>query len=121
MQGTEVEKTSTTLPKNTISGKVLEADTKEPVAFANVLLEHKGELFGVNTDLDGAFILSIPDSLLTENIALTISCVGYNKVQFSVSQNDLPFTKEILLFGEYTMGLMEVIVVGKKKWWQFWK
>lgn len=59
----------------TIRGKVVDAETKEPVPFANVLL--KGSNIGTVTDLDGKYVLQTTS---TQYPTLQISFLGYKTV-----------------------------------------
>ncbi len=58
------------------SGRVLDAESKRPVPFANLALYQNGLVGGSSTNLDGAFELkftSAPDSVV-------VSCVGYERL-----------------------------------------
>jgi len=74
----------------TISGKIFDVTTKEPIPFASVLL--KGTTVGANTDFDGKFTLTT-DKLSDTLIAIYI---GYQRMAVplkrGVSQNiNIPF------------------------------
>jgi len=74
----------------TISGKIFDVVTKEPIPFASVIL--KGTTTGVNTDFDGKFVLTT-DKLSDTLVAIYI---GYQRMAIAikkgVSQNiNIPF------------------------------
>ena len=115
-----VAKPDTELPKNTFSGKVLDAETKEPLYGASVVV--KNTLFGMITDLNGNFLLTISDSLLTEEITFSISSIFYEATEFTVKKSELSLLKEILLLENKVVLQGDIIIIQRsKKWWQFWK
>ena len=69
-----------------ISGKIIDADTKEPLIGASVVLkEQKG--VGVVTDIDGKFHITIPEGGAS---ALLISYVGYENEELAITgQGDM--------------------------------
>lgn len=84
-----------------ITGKVLDAVTKEPVIGANVLV--KGTTNGTSTDYDGNFTLEVP-----QGAQLEVSYIGYLKSQAKATAG-APMT---LYLNEDTQRLDEVVVVG---------
>lgn len=70
-----------TLPR-TYSGRVLDAETKDPVVFANVYLI--GSSLGTVTNAEGEFILKIPYSEL--NRRLGFSYLGYQNYEIALSE-----------------------------------
>jgi len=61
-----------------ITGKVIDADTKEPLVAVNVIVE--GTSLGAATDMDGDFIiLNIPPG----NYTLFASMIGYKQMRVS--------------------------------------
>ncbi|MEP0985979.1 carboxypeptidase-like regulatory domain-containing protein [Ekhidna sp.] len=66
-----------------IRGNVIDKDTKEPVAFANVFFS--GTLIGTTTDLDGNFSFIIPNEGKYE---LIVSYVGYEKYSRPILSTD---------------------------------
>ncbi len=56
-----------------LSGKVVDAETSEPLPFATVGINHRGR--GIVTNNNGDFILKIPDECLYDT--LSVSYVGY--------------------------------------------
>src|ERR1700757_3105447 len=69
----------------TITGKVFDAETKEPIPFATLLL--KGTTVGTSTDFDGNFNITTDK----ESDSLLVAYIGYKrvtmKIKRGVSQN----------------------------------
>ena len=61
-----------------ISGKVIDADTKEPLAFVNILIS--GSRWGTSTDIDGKFALSSTSPIPY----LNLTYVGYIPTTYTV-------------------------------------
>ena len=77
-----------------VTGIVTDASTGEPVPFASV--HEKGTMNGVNTDVDGAYSISVP-----KNSTLVFSSIGYTTVEIPVAGQaqvncDLPVDSEML-------------------------
>jgi len=87
----------------TISGKVFDAETKEPLAFVNII--QPGTRTGVSTDIDGKFSLRSGHPI--ETIQLTY--VGYYPFNFTIPGNK----KENLVISlqRKTFDLNEVIIL----------
>ena len=86
----------------TVTGKVTDAKTGEPLPFVNVAV--KGTTMGTTTDENGKFSLKVPD----KNAALSFSYVGYEDVT-------LPLQGRIYLevaMQEVSKKLDEVVVIG---------
>lgn len=66
------------LAQRSVTGKVTDAVTKEPLIGANVLV--KGTTTGTITDLDGSFVLTVQDNAAS----LIISYTGYQPAEVSV-------------------------------------
>lgn len=65
-----------------ISGTIFEKKGKEPIPFATVYYEYKGEKYGTVTDFDGNFKLKVDlDSIQSASIDLKISALGYMKTK----------------------------------------
>lgn len=60
-----------------IDGTVLDASTKEPIPFVNIIVNDNPSI-GTNTDIYGAFKLQISGTIKS----LTFSCIGYEKYQW---------------------------------------
>lgn len=71
---------------NFIKGKVIDANTKETLPFANVYLKNTN--IGTTTDMDGNFELTIPDSIQNKNLTLVITYIGYQPIERLIA--DLP-------------------------------
>lgn len=103
--------------KNLVSGKIIDIDTKEPLAGA--IIQLKGESFGTKTDINGFFKLTISEELLSEKMVFQVLFVGYTTNEFTVHKKDLPIDKELLILPSSAALLGEVVVIKQKgKWWQ---
>lgn len=67
--------------QTTVSGKVIEKGSGEPLPFANVII--KGGSVGVTTNVDGFFSLVNVES---DSLILVISYVGFNTTELSVEK-----------------------------------
>lgn len=105
--------------RNTVSGVVVDGSTKEKLPFAYITLKNTN--IATTTDLNGAFNLIIPDSLLNDELNLIVSFVGFRSKELQLNKNELPINKEILLVEMDTDIIGVVVVIEKKRWWQFWK
>ena len=93
-----------------IAGRLIDKSTQEPLISANVIL--KGTSLGASSDIDGNYsILNIPPGVYT----ITVSVVGYRKVQVeNVTVNiDLTTTIDIVLEPEAVE--MEAVVVSAER------
>ena len=93
----------------TVSGTVIDEDSKEPVEFASLLMKENG--FWAITDADGTFsIKNIP----TGKATLTVQCLGYAKRELVLTvTRDIPRLR-ISLKPE-NLKLEEVTVTAKRK------
>lgn len=66
---------SSIVAQTVVTGKVTDAETGDPIPFANVLV--KGTNIGIPTDFDGFFTLNIPNEAPTDT--LLVSYVGYER------------------------------------------
>jgi hypothetical protein len=66
--------------QHTLSGKIIDAETLEPLPFATIGISHRGR--GMVTNFNGDFILKITDECLSDT--LTVSYVGYKNRQIPV-------------------------------------
>ncbi len=92
-----------------VSGKVIDADTKEPVAHCTVLIKNTN--LATVTDEEGNFILkTVPDSL-KQGAKIVFQYLGYEPREFALKQfvNNLVVELE-----QKDFGLMGVIVVTQK-------
>lgn len=92
-----------------ISGKVLESATRQPIAGATVRIENT--VLGVPTDRDGNF--SLTASLQPGNYVLSVSYIGFKRkqVRFTLGDNSQVKLDDILL-DEDPARAEEVVVTG---------
>lgn len=64
----------------TVSGKVIDAETREPLAFVNIIIS--GSRWGTSTDIDGKFTLSSSSPIKY----LNLTYVGYVPTTFTVPE-----------------------------------
>ncbi len=91
-----------------ISGKLTDKNTKQPLAFANIVI--KGTSTGVTTDINGNYELTI-DSTDKQETILLVSYVGYNIQEIRVKKGEtaLNITLETaVIFGK------EIVVTGSR-------
>lgn len=86
-----------------ITGKVIDANTKEPVIGANVMV--KGMTIGTSTDLDGNFNLQTTK----KSAELKISYVGYTTKNVDWENGQSPLIVEL---SEDSAELEELVVIG---------
>lgn len=89
--------------QETVSGKVIDANSAEPLPGVNVLIS--GTTSGVITDLDGTYTLSVDN---VENATLIFSYVGYLSENVSVNGRNVI---DIAMVPDVSQ-LEEVVVVG---------
>jgi hypothetical protein len=65
----------------TVSGRVIDSETKAPLAFVNIVTEEQSR--GTTTDIDGKFTLSSSSSFS----ALNVSYLGYEQLKYPVTGN----------------------------------
>jgi hypothetical protein len=87
--------------KITISGRVLDAETKEPLPFASIGI--KGKSIGTITNLAGEFDFHIPDAY--RNDILIISMLSYNNFEAPVwsllaATNTISLKKSVIILNE---------------------
>lgn len=95
------------LAQGTITGKVIDADSQEPLIGATVVLE--GTTQGTPTNLDGSFSLEIPAG----DNNLVVSFVGYiaQKIVVSIRDNESRDLGNIELESS-TVGLEEILITS---------
>lgn len=59
----------------TIEGRLVDADTGTPIAFASIGIE--GYAYGTSSNADGSFTLKIPEVLSLKKVVLKVTCIGY--------------------------------------------
>lgn len=90
-----------------IKGKITDAETKLPIAFASVIFEKNQQQSGTVSDVFGLFEITEQD---IQNI--TVSCVGYKTTKFTLSAQEKAHEISIRL-EPYIRELGEVIVTTK--------
>ncbi|MBK6698359.1 MAG: hypothetical protein IPG55_00370 [Saprospiraceae bacterium] len=75
------------------------------------------------TDIQGNFNMVVPDSFLSDSLTFNLRCLGYFTKSISIDVNDQCISNNPLIIGmeESMLGLIAVVFVKKKKWWQIWK
>lgn len=83
--------TGMTYAQNFVKGKVIDAETKQPLSGASVVL--KGNIMGVSTDDDGEFLLEVP----TKMGMLEVSYTGFvsQETQFRILRKMQPTVIEL--------------------------
>lgn len=87
-----------------MESKIVDAETKRPVPFANIAAYKQGLIGGASTNLDGQFTLNLsqkPDSIV-------VSCVGYQRLSVTaynqnvivLSPKETRFSEVLVLPGE---------------------
>jgi hypothetical protein len=103
--------------KNIVKGKIIDKDTKQPLAGASIRLKDKP--FGTSADMNGIFILNIRKEFLSKKMIFQVLYIGYETIEFTVYKKDLPTDKELILLSYQTTSLGEVVIIKqKRKWWQ---
>lgn len=94
--------------KITVKGTIVDGNTGEPVAFANLGL--LGTVAGVASDIDGKFELKVPDKYATH--VIRVSAVGYASSQMKVYEaQDKPDL--VIKLRPVTYGIGAVDVYGQ--------
>ena len=75
--------TTMQLFSQSVGGIILNTETKEPVAHANILV--KNSVSGTFSDSNGHFLLNIPKG---KNTSLLISCVGFDTREVAVPESE---------------------------------
>ncbi len=93
-----------------IAGRVIDKDTKEPIPFANVIVE--GTQLGAATNLNGEFvILNVPPGVYT----VTASVVGYQKQSIRDVRVNVDFTTRLeFQLTQGSIDLPPVVVQGER-------
>ena len=99
-----------TAQKDFIEGKLLDAQTGEPVVFATIRV--KGKSKGVISNMDGSF--KVPQRFKALGDLLVISCLGYEKKEIPIDSLSLEYINSIRLEAG-VMLLDEAVVFARKK------
>ena len=101
-----------------ITGKVIDAGTKQPVDFANVSVVKRGETApagGTITDASGAFSLELTDGAYT----VVVSFMGYREEKREITVAGKPINMGRIAIKEDTQVLQDVEVVGQNSSMRF--
>ncbi|MBK8566233.1 MAG: carboxypeptidase-like regulatory domain-containing protein [Saprospiraceae bacterium] len=90
----------------TLTGKVVDKKTKQPVPLAHVGIPEKG--IGTTTGFDGGFVFKLPKA--NANSKLTISCMGYEGYEKSASGFQ---SGSVIYLEQANNQLAEVVVMEK--------
>ncbi|MES2593533.1 MAG: TonB-dependent receptor [Bacteroidota bacterium] len=91
-----------------ISGTLTDKNTKQPLAFANIVI--KGTTTGVTTDLNGHYELNL-DFTDKQEVVLQVSYVGYNIQDVTVKKGETAINiilEPAIIFGK------EIVVTGSR-------
>jgi hypothetical protein len=88
---------------HTVSGKVIDAETRDPLAFVNIIIS--GTRSGVSTDIDGKFVLRSDQPIH----AIYMTYVGYFPLQYSIPYGEVD--NLIIKLQRKTIDLNEVIIL----------
>ncbi|HCL04535.1 MAG TPA: hypothetical protein DHW64_00520 [Chitinophagaceae bacterium] len=99
----------TAMGQNTLKGKVLAADTRQPIHLANVFLSNTS--IGTVTNAEGLFTL---DHFPQGRYDVVVSCIGYESYVTTIQYAQLPLTIEVNLKPRINI-LDEVIVEPYEK------
>lgn len=86
-----------------ISGKVIDAATKEPLAFVNII--QTGTVYGISTDIDGKFFLQSSKPVQT----IQITYVGYYPLQYQIPADR--HENLVIPLQQKTIDLNEVVIL----------
>ena len=88
-----------------ISGTIKDKSNNQPISFGSVVI--KSSNIGVNTDLNGRFILKIPENKVGSY--LIVSCIGYQSDTISIAKGKLNF---LVFLKPINSTLNEVVITG---------
>ena len=99
--------------QQSISGKILEEKTNQPVEYAGVILTSKADStkkVGVVTNPAGEFVIS---AIANGEYKIRVSVVGYNPLVKNITVNNKPLNLGVLKIKEDAINLKDVSVNGK--------
>ena len=99
----------TTYGQKIIKGKILNRTTLEPIAYANIGIKNSN--VGTISNLDGSFLLLIPQKLI--NDTLTFSSLGFGKK--IIPAKSLTLAKNITVYLNEKIVSLKAVVVNSKK------
>ena len=90
-------------PSYRISGKVIDAETRQPLAFVNIV--QTGTRAGISTDIDGKFTLQSARPI----DAILLTYVGYFPLQYSIPYGEMD--NLLISLQKKTFELSEVVIL----------
>ena len=97
---------ATAVAQATLKGKIVDADTQEPLIGATVTV--KGTIDGTVTDMDGNFVLKVKGNKVT----LAFSYVGYNELNQNLKISGKTMDLGTVALTPDAIGLEEVSVIA---------
>lgn len=97
--------TNYSFSQNLITGKVIDLNTKEPLAFANIIFNNN-QLFGARSDIDGKFSFNSSQKITS----LTCSYIGYKKLSVEAEKVLKVHNIIIIELEPLTTELQEVVI-----------
>lgn len=70
-----------------LSARVIDRSNEEPIPFAKVEVE--GTAYSTITDTSGSFLLSIPESRMTEHRYMVIEYLGFETFRYRLRPSDM--------------------------------
>lgn len=101
---TESENMPIKIENNKISGQIIDVETKDPIAFANILI--KDSYVGTSSDANGHFELYFPNSF--KNKSIIISSIGFETLTINAEN-----ISSVIELNEETTQLEKVIITSK--------
>ncbi len=92
---------------NSISGKIIDKETKEPLPFASIYI--KNNATGTTSNKDGTFIFHVSSHIGTEPV--TISMIGYISTQIPADQ----FTKNQIIYLQQGVSQLDQVILTSEK------
>ncbi len=90
-----------------ISGKVIDNNTKEPLPFASIFIKEKA--IGTTTNKDGSFIFHVSSDMNTQFV--TISMLGYKSIRKQVTQ----FEKNENIYLDQSIAQLDEVILNSDK------
>jgi len=92
---------------DSISGSVIDGNTKKPLAHATVHLKNSKRTWML--DATGKFAIIWPEGNLPNTIIFQISAPGYETLEFAVDKNKLPYKNEFALLKQESIMMGDMI------------
>ena len=113
----DIQNTSMDSIPRSIKGRVIEEGTDIPVRTSVSIKETSVR---VHTDSLGEFEIEIPSNYNKKEIILVIKSTGLeDDTEFIIYTSELP--KHNVIINKAPLMIGEVVVLNRRKWWQFWK